>query len=245
MAGLPSFIKEEHNKLIFVGKDKEFVAYIPEKYFDRKMAEQMGEYIELLGVFNYTVQDLKTGKNIGLKRFKLPTFFITKPYMTEKKKEVKLLKESEIEDYRVLRYREGDEIASSIDLVQYIGNVEKFINLWYSLGYINNTIGYDELLDYILANASINGVNYGLSAQMIGFTITEICRDIDNPDVPFRLSGKTNMHEYKSMALKNISKHISPYTAIISEDFDESLIYAMMNNTPKDTPLEKILAGIE
>jgi hypothetical protein len=53
------------------------------------------------------------------------------------------------------------------------------------------------------------------------------------------------MREYQSMALKNISKHISPYTAIISEDFDESVVYAMMNNTPKDTPLEKILAGIE
>jgi hypothetical protein len=45
------------------------------------------------------------------------------------------------------------------------------------------------------------------------------------------------------MSIKNISKLISPYTAIISEDFDESLLYAMLNDNPKDTPLEEILVG--
>jgi hypothetical protein len=38
--GLPSFIKEDKDKLIFNGgKNKELLAYVPEKYFDRKIAE--------------------------------------------------------------------------------------------------------------------------------------------------------------------------------------------------------------
>jgi hypothetical protein len=90
---------------------------------------------------------------------------------------------------------------------------------------------------------SLNGNSYGLNAQMFGFTLSELCRSKDDPSVPFRLSGTNNMHAYRSMSVKNISKLISPYTAIISEDFDEALLYAMMNDTPKDTPLEKILVG--
>lgn len=242
---LPVFIKRDKNKLLFTGKNKEFVAYIPEKYFDRKIAEQIGEYIELLGIFNYTIRDIETDKNIGLHPFKFPTIFTTKPFIIDKQKQIRLLKNSEPEDYRILRYREDDEIVSSTDVVKFIGNVEKLLNLWYSLGYINNTIAYNEIFEYIMDNMSLNGESYGLNAQMIGFTISELCRSSKDPNIPYRLSGTNDLHDYKSMALKNISKHISPYTAILSDDFNESLIYAMMNETPKDTPLEKILVGEE
>ena len=47
------------------------------------------------------------------------------------------------------------------------------------------------------------------------------------------------------MSIRNVSKLISPYTALISEDFDESILYAMMNENPKDTPLEKVLVGTD
>lgn len=241
--GLPSFLKEEKDQLIFCDKTKELVAYIPEKFFDRGIATVIGEYIELLGVFSYTVQDIKTGKNIGLKSFRFPTMFTTRPSETEKVKEIRLIKESEPEDYRILRYRDGDEFAVSIDVVQMIDNVEKFMNLFYVLGYIPNTIPYDKIHEYIMDNMALNGNSYGLTAQMFGFNIGELCRSSKDPSIPFRLSGSTNMHDYKSMSVKNISKMTSPYTALVSEDFDESLLYGMLNNHPKETPLEKVLVG--
>lgn len=241
--GLPSFLKEDHNKLIFCAKDKELVAYIPEKFFERNIASVIGEYIELLGIFNYTVQDLNSHKNIGLKTFRFPTLFTTMPSVTEKIKDVQLMKDSDPADYRVLRYREGDEFVVSTDVVQSIANVEKCVNLFYVLGFIPNTIPYDQIHEYIMDNMSLNGNSYGVNAQMFGFTISELCRSKKDQNIPFRLSGSNNMHEYKSMSIKNISKLISPYTAIISEDFDESLLYAMLNDNPKDTPLEEILVG--
>lgn len=241
--GLPSFIKEEKQKLLFNAKGKEMLAYIPEKYFDRRVAETIGEFIEILGIFDYTVQDIETGKGIGLYQFRFPTIFTTRPSQVDKVKGVRLTAESEPTDYRVLRYRDGDEVVVSTEVVQFIGNVEKFINLWYILGYITNTIPYDKLHEYIIENMELNGESYGLNAQMFGFTISELCRSNKDSNVPFRLSGSTNMHAYKSMSVKEISKLVSPYTAIISEDFDTSLVYAMLNETPKDTPLEKILVG--
>ena len=242
--GLPSFIKEENDKLIFRGgKNKEFLAYVPEKYFERKIAEVIGEYIEIMGIFDYTVQDSETGKNIGIYPFRFPTVFTTKPYKVDKIKDFKVTDYCDPADYRIMRYKDGDEIAVSTTVVQFIGNAEKFLNLWFILGYIIPTIPYDKLYEYMIDNLALNGSSYGLNAQMFGIPFSEICRSKKDPSVPFRLSKFKNMHEYKSVSVKQVSKLISPYTALISEDFDESVLYAMLNDTPKDTPLEKILVG--
>ena len=91
--GLPSFIKEDGEQLLFTGKDKEMVIYIPEKYFERRIAEQEGEFFNVIGIFDYTVQDINTGKNIGLKRFRYPTEITTRPYTVEKIKGIKLIKD--------------------------------------------------------------------------------------------------------------------------------------------------------
>lgn len=243
MSAMPSFLYKDKDALVFKPENKEMVVYVPEKYFERNIAEQVGEYINLLGVFDYTIQDLKTGQAIGLKSFRFPTMFSTKPYVTEKVKQLKLIETSQPANYRIMRYRAGDEVVVSTKVVQFIGNVEKFNNLFFILGHIINTIPYDKIHEYVIDAMSLNGNSYGLNAQMFGFVISEICRSIKDPSIPYRLSGSNDLHAYQSMSVKTISKFISPYTALISEDFDESILYAMMNESPKETPLEQILVG--
>lgn len=241
---MPSFLKKnKEGSILFTGKDKEFVAYVPEKYFDRNIAEQSGEYINLIGVFDYTIQDLKTGKNNGLKPFRLPTLFATRPYTTEKVKQIQLIKQSEPTDYRILRYREDDILIVSTKLVQFIGNVEKFNNLFFILGYIINTIPYDKLYEYVMDAMTLNGFSYGLNAQVFGIVLSELCRSKSDINIPWRLAKTTDLHDYQSMSVKGVSKLISPYTALLSEDFDESIMYAMMNDDPKDSSLERVLVG--
>ena len=205
------------------------VAYVPEKYFDRNIAEQEGDYINIMGIFNYTVQDIETGKNDGLRMFRFPSMFATRPYEVTKVKKLKLTTNSDPEDYRILRYRDDDQIIVSTKVIQFVGNCEKMLNLFFMLGYVINTIPYQ------------NGINN----QMFGFAISEVCRAKNDETKPFRLSGSKDMNAYKSMSLRNVSRLISPYTALISEDFDESVLAAMMNENPKDTPLEEILVGQE
>lgn len=243
-SSMPDFCKKgENDSILFTGKDKELVAYIPEKFFERNIAEQDGDYYSLLGIFTYTIQDTKTGKNNGLHQFRLPTIFSTKPYQTEKQKNITLTSYTEPQDYRIFRYREDDILIVSTKLVQFIGNVEKFVNLFFILGYIPNTIPYDKLYEYIIDSMSLNGYSYGLNNQVFGVVISEICRDANNESLPWRLSGSKDLHGYKSMSVKGVSKLISPYTALLSEDFDESILYAMMNDQPKETSLEKVLVG--
>lgn len=240
----PSFIEvTPENSVLFKGKDKEFVAYIPEKYFERNIAEQEGDYVNLLGIFSYTIQDLNTGKNNGLKNFKLPTIFCTRPSVIEKQKQIQLIKNSDPTDYRIFRYRDGDILIVSTQLVQGIGNVEKLNNLFCILGYIPNTIAYDTIYEYFNDAMKLNGYSYGVNNQVLGFLVSEVCRSIDDPTIPWRLSKTNDVHAFKSMSLKGVSKLISPYTAILSEDFDESVMYAMMNDNPKETSLERVLIG--
>ena len=242
---IPSFIEVEREKVLFKGEDKELVAYIPEKYFERKLAELEGDYINLVGIFNYTVQSIKSGKNNGLHNFIYPTFITTRPGSMEKVKEVKLIKNSEPEDYRILRYKKGDIVINSTKTTRFVGNVEKVLNLFFILGYIPNTIPYDQLGDIMFESMDIFGDSYGVNAQIMGIALSEVCRDKNDITKPFRLSKSNDMHDYKTMSIRNVSKLISPYTALISEDFDESILYAMMNDNPKDTPLEKVLVGTD
>ena len=119
------------------------------------------------------------------------------------------------------------------------------LNLFFMLVYVINTIPYQNIQDLVIENMEINGSSYGINNQMFGFAISEVCRAKNDETKPFRLSGSKDMNAYKSMSLRNVSRLISPYTALISEDFDESVLAAMMNENPKDTPLEEILVGQE
>lgn len=240
---IPSFLKLDGERLIFNKDDEELVAYIPEKFFERKMAEIEGDYINLVGLFVYTVQNLKTGKNIGLHNFIYPTVITTRPGDMEKAKNIRLIKDSDPDNYRILRYRKDDIVVNSTKTVKFIGNVEKVLNLLFILGSIPNTIPYDIIGDILFESMDIYGGSFGVSAQIMGIVVSEVCRSKSNVNIPYRLSGSTDPHDYKSISLKNVSQLTSPYTALISDDFDESILYAMMNEEPKHTPLEKILVG--
>ena len=241
--GIPNFLRLEGERLIFNKDDAELVAYIPEKFFNRKLAEIEGDYINLIGIFVYTVQDLKTGKNIGLHNFLYPTTITTRPGDVEKAKNIRLIKDSDPEEYRILRYRKDDIVINSTKTVQHISNVEKVLKLLFILGAIPNTIPYDIIGDILFESMDIYGGSFNICAQVMGIVVSEVCRAKNNVNLPYRLGGSTDPHDYKSMALKNVSQLTSPYTALISDDFDESILYAMMNENPKPTPLEKILVG--
>ena len=61
---VPKFLKRDGDALLF-NEEGQFVFYVPEIYFDRKDAQIKGEYINLLGILDYTIFN-KNGSNIGL-----------------------------------------------------------------------------------------------------------------------------------------------------------------------------------
>jgi len=55
---------------------------------------------------------------------------------------------------------------------------------------------------------------------------------------------KGDMHGYKSIAIKEVPKYVSPFTAITSENWNEAIISSInMDNKEIYTPMEKIMMG--
>ena len=239
---VPKFLKRSDDSLLFAGEEgSEFIFYVPEIYFSRGDAIIIGEYVNLLGVLDYAIFD-KNGKHSGLKSFYFPTVFLSKPYAIEKLKQVKLTDTSDVQDYRILKYQKNDVIVVSVKVPQMIDNVEEFYKL-FLYGHLPTTISYDKMHEYFIESMELNGNSYGLSLQLFGIIVSEMCRDKKDISKPFRLAKESNMKNYKTVSIKDIPKFISPYASITSENWDESVVNAIMNKNPKNSPMEKLLMG--
>jgi len=245
MAFKAPFLKQQENIIRFKGEG-EFVFIVPEMYFDRKCAIVEGEYINLLGTIDYTIlHGNETDVTKRLKHFFFPSFFYTKPGRMEKVKNLNI--NGEAEDYRLLYYKDNDvdEIISNIKTPQDIEHVEKLNALFIRSGHINKSIPYDKLQDYFFEAIRLNGGSYKVSAQLFGVVISELCRDPHNMNNPFRWSKTIdeNMSGYKPISIKDVPKYISPYQSLISENWDDAVIGAIMNDNEIESPMEKIMTN--
>lgn len=238
MEKLPSYVKRVGDSIIF-NSDGEFCFYIPEKHFDLNIAKYIGECISMFGIVTYSIET--PGKKASLHLFNCPTCFITKPYLVEKLKDVKLLANTPIQDYRVLKYKKDSPIIISTKVAEDVSNVEAILKLFIISGYIPNTIPYDKIQFYLLDNIKNNGESYNVHLQLFGVILSEICRNPKNLNQPFRLSKSNNMTDYKSISVKQVAKMASAYSAFTSENFDEAVIYSSLNTNEVDSPLQKTL----
>ena len=246
---VPKFLKLENDSLIFNEENKTFIFYVSEDFFNshskNSIAEIVGEYVSMIGLCNWAIIDEK-GKRSKLMPFNFPTMFLCKPYEIEKVKGLKLDNDKEPKDYRLLKFHKGDEVVSQIRVPQIIDNVELFYKLAVITGRFPTTIPYNKGWEIFLDNMELNGNSYGLNAQLFGIVWAGLCRDSKDISKPFRLTNMKDMHDYKPISVKLLPNYISPYTSITSENFDESLMSAIMMKDKKEdeipySPLEKII----
>lgn len=234
MAG---FFKRSGEKILFSGPG-EIIYYIPEKYFDLSVANFIGETIELFGIFTYGLYGANS-KQIKLDRFKCPTVIQCRPSYINKDI-LQLIGSKEEQAYRLLHFKDGDELISNINVAKDTVNVEKFVKLLTG-GNLPDNIPYNELHEYVIENAQLNGFKYKVSPQIIGVIISELCRDTKDLIKPFRLSNSDDMLNYKFVSIKNIPRYTSPYTAITSENADEAVAAALITKGNEESPLEKVM----
>ena len=237
---VPKFLKRKDDALLFNNPDGELVFYVPEYYFKSRIAEIYGAYYSFIGICNYSIFD-KNGNNNGLHEFNFPTIFMCKPYEVEKISNVKLTKNVDPSDYRLLKFKYGDEVVTSVKVPQIIDNVEILFKAFLISGKIPTTIPYDKLHEYFKENINLNGSDYGINMQLFGIIVSEICRDPKDLSKPFRLSNNDNMNDYRPISIKTVPNYVSPFVSFTSENFDESLIASITMDSDKYSPLEKIL----
>ena len=246
---VPKFLKLEGESLLFNEDNKEFIFFVSERFFNsttkNPIAEIQGEYVSMIGLCNWTIID-SNGKKGKIMPFNFPTMFLCKPYKIEKVKDYKLEEKDEPEDYRLLRFKKGDEVISQVRVPQLIDNVELFFKLAVITAKIPSSISYEKGWEIFLESMKLNGSSFGLNSQLFGIIWSEICRDPKDISRPFRLSNMSNMNEYKPVSIKMLPNYINPYTAISSEGFDEGIMSAvLMKDKPEEeipySPLEKIV----
>ena len=235
---LPAYIKEIGEKIIYDG-DGEIVYYVPEKYFELSIANVIGEYVETMGVFQYC-EFSKSGKAGELKPFKHPTIFQCKPSLIEKVSDYHLQNTKVPSGYRILHFKNKDELISQTSTPQVIENVEKFMNLLKG-GHLPDHIPYNEIQDYVIMNAKLNDFSYKVSTQIIGLIISEIYRNPKDLSIPFRHTSMDDMRAYKAINVNKVPKYASTYTALTSENADEAIAGAMINTGTAHSPLEVML----
>ena len=237
--GLPAYFKRVNDSIIYDGQGT-LKVYVPEKQFDLNIAKIHGDFIDILGIVPYAIED-KSGKMSKLHKINYPTVFSTKPTKVDKLTNVVLTKESKAQDYRVLSFANGAPIVVHTKVPQSTDYVKAMLNLFIITGNIPNTIPYDKIHEYLDRNIRANGANYGINAQLWGVIFSELCRSKKDPDIPFRLSKDTDMYNFEPMSVKEVSKILSPFAAIQSENFDDSVVHAIMTDRESTSPLEKIL----
>ena len=237
--GLPAYFKRVNDSVVYDGQGT-LKVYVPEKQFDLNIAKIHGDFIDILGIVPYAIED-KSGKMSKLHKINYPTVFSTKPTKVDKLTNVILTKESKAQDYRVLSFANGAPIVVHTKVPQSTDYVKAMLNLFIITGNIPNTIPYDKIHEYLDRNIRANGANYGINAQLWGVIFSELCRSKKDPDIPFRLSKDTDMYNFEPMSVKEVSKILSPFAAIQSENFDDSVVHAIMTDRESTSPLEKIL----
>ena len=235
---MASFFKTIGDKVVFSG-DGELIYYVPEKYFEIKAAETIGEKISVMGVFSYAVFD-KSGKRVLLKLFNAPTMIECIPNYISKEPNYELEGTKEPKAYRLLHFKDGDELICSKKIPVDIVSLEKFVDIFKG-GNLPENIPYDKIQDYIIKNAELCKFNYQVSAQTIGLIISEIYRYDKDLNKPFRISKSDDMLAYKAIHVEKIPKYTSAFTAITSDNADEAIAASMTTKGKGNSPLEKIV----
>ena len=244
---IPAFLKVKEETVYYSGEN-ELLFFVPEIFFDRKVAIIDGVYVELLGILNYAV-NVKPDTTISpknIRRFYFPSRFVTKPGRIEKVKNFALTP-NYTADFRIFHYTNNgeDEVIVSTKVPQNIDNVEDLFRLFVDTGHIPKSISYDNLYEYLIDSMTINGGSYKLQAQLFGVLVSELCRDPQDINKPFRLGTAIDKdrYSYTPISIKEVPRLVSPFTSITSENFDNAVVSAIMNQNNTPTPLEKILTG--
>ena len=235
---MASFFKTIGDKVVFSG-DGELIYYVPEKYFTIKAAETIGEKIKTMGMFSYAIFD-KNGKRVLLKPFNCPTMIECIPNNINKEANYLLDGAKEPKAYRLLHFKDGDELICSTKVPVDFSVLEKFVDIFKG-GNLPENIPYNQIQDYVLKNAELCRFDYKVSAQIIGMIISEIYRYDKDLSKPFRLSKSSDMLSYKAISVDKVPKYTSAFTAVTSDNADEAIAAAITTKGNIDSPLEKMV----
>lgn len=242
---LKSFLKDDGENIIFTGNYMEM--YIPEVYFEGRLAEDYGSSLSVFGLCNVRVFS-DTGKPFKLETFNVPSMITIHPSETERK-ELQLVdgNEMDVQPYRVAKFYKGNVLMKN-SIPQDASNVELFLDVLFR-GKIPKTIPYSQVLQIWQKNLELNGVKLGVTATILEIIISEIYRNSKKPEETFaKVIGKdptVSEYAYRTANIREICARNSTFAALTFEDMDAMITTSLninkYNKQESDSPIEKII----
>lgn len=244
---MSKYFDNKGDDIIFTGTYMEI--YIPQRFFDRKLSVNMGQYIETFGLLAYAVFDDKNRVN-AQEIFNLPTKINIFPNEIEWDNRTINVKGSKIpltDKYCVCKFYHGNKVMPAT-IVQSSDNVELFLDLLLK-GEIAHPVPYDKVLSTWLSNLHLNNISFNIPIATMGVLVRELYRSKNDIDIKYsKVMGKNPSADplgYKTLNTRQICARTSVFTALASEDPDV-MITSSLNMTASGrkqniSPVEKVI----
>jgi len=220
---------------------KNLRVYIPNSYFENEIAEYIGSNIETIGIFYFSVhndenEDYSKGNIHSLKIPSMITLY------TEKIEKLKLsINKQDEEIYTILSFNLNDVFLQNTHIIKSPKNTLSFINLLH-YGKLPSNIKYEEIISIYRTNLQLNDVNLKVPSLILESIISELCRDKNDRNIPFRLS-KGN--EFSYAPIKMLPHLNSTFSSISFEDPNKGLALSIKrtkdNKEQALSPVEKVI----
>jgi len=238
--------KQEGNK-IYLNYPKMEI-YVPEQYFDSKLAIQDGELIDLFFLLKYRLFNDVDSKasSLPLFNFKSPVMYLTKPDEIYNQTMDIFNKE---EKFTVLVYYKGAEVIVNTEIVKSVDILEKTHLLMF-----DGKIRVDYASANTISNLSqyLNGNTIGVPQYIQQLAISEVYRDATDYSRPARLiasSTKNNDNKIRPLNQRENAAFTSTLAGVSFED-PKSMITVADNRADRGvkTPMsaiERAIRGIK
>lgn len=240
------FLVEKDDKIYFNGGKLEI--FIPKSYFKNDIAEMYGTFIESLAIFVFKFYEHEDDVKCKTFQISLPEKISFK-FSESEEFEGEVKRGMEIDKYYKFILYSGDEFLNSVNIPKSYKHMEAFVNLHHTTK-IPQTTEYHDILNLYLDSMSINGTSLRMPLGVLEMMISELARDSNNAEIPFRKAigpkgSKVQPLDYKQISIKNLATINSTFTAITSEDMNRSIISSVNkyrnDGLEVETPIEKTI----
>jgi len=221
--------------------------YIPMDYFDESMkfAEDMGQTIKVMGVFDISIFMSDDDKRDEL--FKIPTM-INLFVHDQETRVVNIPGHNEAIQCKVLKYVQGNKIMSD-RIIEDSQNALQFAQ-FVTKGKLPVNIPYSQSINLWRKNLELNSTHLGVPSVILEMILSGAYRYKNDPTIKFaKIIGKdesgVSEHDYIMASLRRICQYNSTFTAMTYEDID-SMITSSLNRTREKkqevpSPIEGII----
>ena len=242
---MSNYFKSDQTSIYLLTPYCEF--YIPMDYFDTsaKFAEDRGQVIKVLGIFN--VGFFENGKLKEMKVLNLPSWINVYVYDYEVRR-VDLPGELAPVSCKVLKFFQGNKVMES-SVIEDSTNAETYLDFILK-GKIPASVPYDKSLTLWRKNQQLNGVNLGVPSVIEELILSASYRDKNNPANKFAyVIGKdpkgVSPYDYKMASVRQICQYTSTFTAVTFEDIDSMITTSLNRSRDKipeaESPIEQII----